>query len=103
MAIAQVSITPLGTATPSVSEYVANCHKALEEFPEIRWQLTPMATILEGDLDQILAAVRKMHEVPFTEGALRVSTHIKIDDRRDKEHTMDRKMNAVLSKLEKDK
>ncbi len=100
MAIAQVSITPLGTQTPSVSHYVANCHKVLEEFPDIRWQLTPMATILEGDLDQILAAVRKMHEVPFGEGALRVSTQIKIDDHRDKEHTMERKMKAVLSKLD---
>ncbi len=100
MAIAQVSITPLGTKTPSVSRYVANCHKVLEGMEEIRWQLTPMATILEGELDQILTAIRKMHEVPFDEGALRVSTHIKIDDRRDKEHTMNGKVDSVMTKLE---
>ncbi|MGI5839656.1 MAG: MTH1187 family thiamine-binding protein [bacterium] len=99
MAIAQVSITPLGTGSPSVSKYVANCHKVLEDLPDITWRLTPMATVLEGDLDLILQAVRRMHEVPFEEGVLRVSTLIKIDDRRDKKGTMNGKMDSVLTKL----
>jgi len=99
MAIAQVSITPIGTGSPSVSKYVANCHKVLDGIPGVKWQLTPMATVLEGELDLLLQAVRQMHEVPFTEGALRVSTLIKIDDRRDKPGTMDGKMASVLTKL----
>lgn len=99
MAIAQVSITPLGTGSPSVSKYVANCHKVLEDLPGIKWQLTPMATVLEGELDLILQAVRQMHEVPFSEGVMRVSTLIKIDDRRDKKGTMGGKMESVLTKL----
>jgi uncharacterized protein (TIGR00106 family) len=99
MAIAQISITPLGTQTPSVSKYVANCHKVLDQVEGIRWQLTPMATIIEGEVDQILKAVRLMHEVPFTEGVMRVSTQVKIDDRRDKPGTMEGKMHSVISKL----
>jgi uncharacterized protein YqgV (UPF0045/DUF77 family) len=40
-----------------------------------------------------------MHEVPFTEGALRVSTLIKIDDRRDKDHSIEGKVRSVREKL----
>ncbi len=58
-----------------------------------------MSTCIEGDLDVILEAVRQMHEVPFENGAQRVSTSIKIDDRRDKEGTMEQKINAVKEKL----
>ena len=80
MAIAEVTIAPLGTGSPSVSRYVAECHKVLAQEKGLKYQLTPMSTIIEGDLDRILEAVRKMHEVPFAAGAMRVSTSIKIDD-----------------------
>jgi uncharacterized protein YqgV (UPF0045/DUF77 family) len=39
-----------------------------------------------------------MHEVPFKAGAARVVTTIKIDDRRDRDATMDRKVKSVMSK-----
>jgi uncharacterized protein (TIGR00106 family) len=59
-----------------------------------------MGTIIEGDLDEILEVIRKMHEHPFTQGAVRVSTSIKIDDRRDKpEHSIAGKMRSVEEKL----
>jgi uncharacterized protein (TIGR00106 family) len=100
MAIVFLTITPLGTATPSVSRYVAGVERVLRE-SGLRSQLTAMGTIIEGDLDQILAVVRKMHEHPFTQGAVRVSTSIKIDDRRDKAATIDSKMRSVEEKLAK--
>ncbi len=99
MAIAEVTIAPLGTGSPSVSRYVAECHKVLAQEKGLKYQLTPMSTIIEGDLDRILEAVRKMHEVPFAAGAMRVSTSIKIDDRRDKELTMAGKIQSVEEKL----
>ena len=40
-----------------------------------------------------------MHEAPFAEGARRVSTLIKIDDRRDKEQTLEGKVRSVTEKL----
>jgi uncharacterized protein (TIGR00106 family) len=58
-----------------------------------------MGTIIEGDLDEILAVVRRMHEHPFAQGALRVSTSIRIDDRRDKVATIEGKMRSVEEKL----
>lgn len=99
MAIVEVTIAPLGTGTPSISKYVAACHKVLEEAADLKHQLTPMATVIEGDLDRILAVIRQMHEVPFTAGAQRVSTIIRIDDRRDKVSTMAGKLKAVNDKL----
>lgn len=99
MAIVQVTIVPIGSETPSVSKYVASCHKVLDNYPELKYQLTPMSTCIEGDLDLILKAVREMHEVPYGEGAKRVSTSIKIDDRRDKLGTMEQKIKAVEEKL----
>ncbi len=99
MAIVQLTIVPIGTETPSVSRHVAACHKVLDNYKELKYELTPMSTCIEGDLDVILEAVRQMHEVPFENGAQRVSTSIKIDDRRDKEGTMEQKINAVKEKL----
>jgi uncharacterized protein (TIGR00106 family) len=98
MAIAFLTITPLGTGTPSVSRFVAGVEKILSGTP-LNHQLTAMGTIIEGDLDEILAVVRRMHEHPFTQGALRVSTSLRIDDRRDKPHSIAGKMRSVEEKL----
>lgn len=99
MAIVEATIVPLGTGDTSVSKYVADCHKILKEEKRIKYQLTPMGTIFEGELDVILEVIRKMHEVPFGEGAKRVSTAIKIDDRRDKIGSMEQKMKSVTEKM----
>lgn len=98
MAVAFLTITPLGTATPSVSHYVAGVERILQG-TGLRHQLTAMGTIIEGDVDEVLAVVRRMHEHPFTMGAQRVSTSLRIDDRRDKEHSIERKMRSVEQKL----
>ncbi|HOO62654.1 MAG TPA: MTH1187 family thiamine-binding protein [Synergistaceae bacterium] len=96
--IAELVVVPLGTATPSVSAYVAEVEKKLREFSlEIR--LTPMGTILEGELPEILRAVQETHEIPFTHGALRVATTLRLDERRDKNLSMDGKIRAVEEKL----
>jgi len=99
MAIAEVSVVPLGTGTPSVSEYVARAVKVLEQEKDMKYELTAMGTIMEGDLDRILAVVRKMHEETFGQGVARVLTTIKIDDRRDKAQTMKAKLDSVSRKL----
>lgn len=99
MAIVEFTTAPMGTATTSLSKYVANCHKIVKEQNEIKYMLTPMSTILEGDLDKILELIRKVHEVPFEEGCMRVSTSIKIDDRRDKNASMEQKLNSVNTKI----
>lgn len=99
MAVVEVSITPLGTGEPGVSRYVAGCLRVVRE-SGLKHQLTPMGTILEGELDDILRVIRRMHENPFEAGAARVSTLIKIDDRRDlSDHTMAGKVASVEKNL----
>jgi uncharacterized protein (TIGR00106 family) len=98
MAIVFVSIAPLGTATTSLSHYVAGVERILRE-SGLKNQLTAMGTIIEGDIDAILPVLRQMHEMPFTEGAVRVSTLIKIDDRRDRASSIEGKVRSVEKKL----
>ena len=96
--IAEVTVVPLGTSSPSLSHYVAGCVECLKKAEGIRYQLTPMGTIIEGPLERVMEVVRQMHDVPFSKGASRVSTTVKIDDRRDKVLTMEGKVGAVLEK-----
>ena len=100
MAIMDIGIIPLGTETPSVSKYIAGALKILESEKDIKYKLTAMGTIIEGDLSRILSLAQRMHESVFNAGARRVVTTIKIDDRRDKEATIDSKVEAINRQLE---
>lgn len=97
--IAELTVVPLGTSSPSMSTYVAEVSKVLNGRPGVGVMLTPMGTILEGEWEEVLAAVRAAHEVPFKMGALRVATRLSIDERRDREMTMAGKIEAVLRKI----
>lgn len=103
MAIIDVTVIPLGTGTPSVSKYVASVQKVLKEYQDkgqIRFQLTPMNTIIEGELPVLLEVVQAIHEQPFKEGIQRVATTIRIDDRRDISRRMEDKVKKVNMLLE---
>jgi len=99
MVIAEVSVVPLGTETPSVGDYVAAAIKAVKKQKKVKYQITAMGTILEGELNDVLDVVTKMHESTFSAGAKRVVTRLTIDDRRDKNLTIDGKVKSVLEKL----
>ncbi len=101
MAIAEISIVPLGTKTPSVSKYVARAVKVLQQEKDIKYEITAMGTIIEGDLDKILMVAKKMHEATFNEGVARVITTIKIDERRDKALSMKGKLDSLRRELER--
>ena len=100
MVVAEVSIVPLGTGTPSISKHVARALRVLREAKDVKYELTAMGTIIEGDLDKVLKVVKHMHEDAFAEGVVRVLTTIKIDDRRDKTLSIDGKIGAVQRQLE---
>jgi len=97
--IAEIHVVPLGTETTSLSSYVAGVIDTLKEAKDVKFQLTAMATIIQGPLDRIFELAQKMHEVPFTKGAKRVATTLYIDDRRDKLGSIEGKIKAVESKL----
>jgi uncharacterized protein (TIGR00106 family) len=98
MAIAEISIVPLGTGSPSVSGYVAACLKVLRA-SGLPYEIHGMGTIVEGDLSALLGVIREMHEIPFEAGVQRVVTTIRIDDRRDKESAAQDKVISVIEKM----
>jgi len=105
MAIAEISVVPLGTKTASVSTYVARAVKALQQERDVKYEATAMGTIVEADLDRILSVVMKMHEAAFGEEVERIVTTIRIDDRRDKTRTgrMQDKLSSLKKELESQK
>ncbi len=98
MAMMEISIVPIGTATPSLSSYVAGVIRVLEA-AGLEYELEPMGTVVVGEVEQLLAVARQMHEEPFAMGARRVATTIKIDDRRDQPLSIAGKVRAVQEKL----
>ena len=99
MVIAEISVVPLGTGTTSTSKYVARVIEVLRQEKDLRHELTAMGTIIEGGLEEVLGAIRRVHEALFDDEVKRVVTTIKIDDRRDKDLTMGYKVQSVLEKV----
>ena len=102
MAIVAVSISPIGEGV-SVGRFVLETQKVLRRHPELRYRLDPMFTTIEGDLDDIFRVIREMQEAVFAAGAQRVSTVMKIDDRRDKSVHMEDKVQSIEKQLADDK
>lgn len=96
MAVIEVNVVPVGTATASMSSYIAGCCNILKEEKGLKYQVTPMSTVIEGKLDHVLEVVKKMHQVPFNDGVQRVLTSITIDERRDKEESMQEMVSSVV-------
>ncbi|EJD8488346.1 MTH1187 family thiamine-binding protein [Staphylococcus pseudintermedius] len=102
MAIVDVVVIPVGTEGPSVSQYIAEIQTKLEEFKQegkIDYQLTPMNTLIEGELADLFEVIQAIHELPFNKGLDRVCTNIRIDDRRDKQRKMNDKLGSVKKHL----
>jgi uncharacterized protein (TIGR00106 family) len=99
MAVAEVSIVPVGTLKTSISQYVVEAIRILRDEKDIKYELTAMGTIIEGDTDRILALAGKIHKSAFDVGAKRVVTTLKIDERRDKPLSISGKVESVKKKL----
>ncbi|HUP26832.1 MAG TPA: MTH1187 family thiamine-binding protein [Chloroflexia bacterium] len=97
--IAEVSFSPIGTGTTSLSKYVTAALAVLQMHPEVRYQLNPMGTVLEGERRAIIDVIEEMNEAIFLVGAKRVGTTIKMDDRRDTEASMEHKVEVVREGL----
>jgi len=95
MAVVQVTVVPLGTATPSLGPYLRDVLKVLEKYPNVKSSLGPNGTALEGELPELWSVLQEMHAAPFAAGVQRVLTVIIIDDRRDKTATMAGKIAAA--------
>jgi uncharacterized protein (TIGR00106 family) len=99
MITAELTIIPIGTSQTSISKYVAAALSALDK-TGIKYELSGMGTIMESNNpEKLFDAVQKAHEAVFSEGADRVATSLKIDDRRDKNRTLNDKIRSVKERM----
>lgn len=97
-AIADVMVLPLGVGL-SLSKYVAECEKVFAE-AGLETQLHANGTNVEGDWDDVFAAVKRCHERLHAMGVPRLSTSIKVGTRTDREQSLADKVRSVVTKLE---
>lgn len=93
-----ICIVPLGVGV-SVSEYVTACQKVLQK-SGLEHQMHAYGTNVEGEWDEVMAAVKLCHEVVHEMGAPRITTSMRLGTRTDREQTMDDKIQSVKSRLE---
>jgi uncharacterized protein (TIGR00106 family) len=85
-ATAEIQVIPLGVGV-SVRKEVKRAHELLVE-SGLNVELHAFGTNVEGELDDILAAIRNVHETLHGEGVARISTAVKIGTRTDKDTTL---------------
>lgn len=85
-AIAEIQIIPIGVGV-SVRKEVIRAHELLEA-SGLNITLHANGSNLEGELSEVLEAIRSTIETLHAEGIVRLSTHIKIGTRTDKVPTM---------------
>ena len=95
--IVDLCVVPIGVGV-SVSEYVAVCQEALAE-AGLETTLHGYGTNIEGEWDDVFAAVKRCHEIVHEMRAPRISTTIKVGTRTDREQTMQVKIDSVNAKL----
>lgn len=99
MVIAEVSVIPIGTGSPSVSEYITKAIEVLRQQKQVKHQVTATGTIIAGKLSDVLESVRKMHDPLFSDSVNRVVTILRLDDRRDKELSIGYEVESVMKRL----
>lgn len=97
--LVELTVLPLGTGTPSVSDYIAAAVRKVQKCG-VKYTITAMDTVIEAEkLEDAINAAIAAHEEVFKAGAKRVVTLIKIDDRRDVRATIEEKLRSVQEKL----
>ncbi|WP_411716146.1 MTH1187 family thiamine-binding protein [Natronomonas sp.] len=92
--IALLSVAPV--IEDSMATEVAKAVEALDEF-DVSYETNPMGTVIEADdIDTLLAAAGAAHKAVDAD---RVSTVLKIDDKRTREQSANEKVDAVEDAL----
>jgi uncharacterized protein (TIGR00106 family) len=96
--IVDFCLVPIGVGV-SVSKYIAECEKILAE-AGLKTQLHAYGTNIEGEWDDVFAAIKRCHEHVHEMGAPRISSTIRLGTRTDREQTMEDKVRSVQEKLQ---
>ena len=94
--IADLCVVPLGTGV-SVSSYVAEAEKILKN-RGLCPRLHAYGTKREGDWDEVMNALREVHERLHQMGVPRITSNMRFGTRTDREQTGQDKIRSVKEK-----
>ena len=95
--LVDLCVVPIGVGV-SVSKYVTACERVLRE-AGLKTLMHAYGTNIEGEWEEVFAAVRRCHETVHAMGAPRISTTIRLGTRTDRTQTMEEKIESVQKKL----
>ncbi len=95
--IIDLCLVPIGVGV-SVSPYIAECQKILKA-AGLSHRLHGYGTNIEGEWDEVMAAVKACHEKVHAMGAPRINSTIKLGTRTDRQQSIDDKVSSVQDKL----
>jgi len=81
----------------SISPYVAAIERVLEE-AGLTFRGNCNSTDVEGEWEEVFAAIRRCHEVVHEKGAPRIHTCLQVGTRVDREQRMAEKLESVVKR-----
>jgi len=91
--IADVCITPIGSGV-SVSKEIVEVERVLRDFP-VKCRLHAYGTNLEGEWEDVMAAIKAAHVKLHELGVARISSNMRFGTRIDKLQSLEDKVSAV--------
>jgi uncharacterized protein (TIGR00106 family) len=98
--IADFCLVPIGVGV-STSKYIAECEKILQD-AGLKTQLHAYGTNIEGEWDEVFAAIKRCHERIHAMGVPRISSTLRFGTRTDRDQSMEDKVRSVQEKLRSD-
>src|SRR5215469_6398073 len=94
--IADLCLVPVGIGV-SVSKEIAACESVLAD-AGLKTKLHAYGTNIEGEWDDVFAAIKRCHEVVHAMGTPRISSNLRFGTRTDRQQTMEEKIQSVERK-----
>ncbi|SDM64177.1 uncharacterized protein, MTH1187 family [Franzmannia pantelleriensis] len=91
--IVDLCVVPIGAGV-SVSSHIAACQRVIGD-SGLSHQMHAYGTNIEGPWDEVMAVVKRCHEVVHEMGAPRITTTLKMGTRTDREQRMQDKVDSV--------
>ncbi|MAR73366.1 MTH1187 family thiamine-binding protein [Halomonas sp.] len=95
--IVDLCVVPLGVGV-SVSDHVTACQREIQA-SGLSHQMHAYGTNIEGPWDEVMAVVKRCHEVVHEMGAPRITTTLKLGTRTDRDQSMADKVESVARRL----
>lgn len=95
--IADLCVVPIGVGI-SVSKEIAACERVLAG-AGLKTRLHAYGTNIEGEWDDVFAAIKRCHEVVHAMGAPRITSTLRFGTRTDREQNIEDKIRSVEEKL----